>query len=407
LTPPRNRRRQAGGPFVVAFALAAHAPPVLALGNDTVFLRGNALVGYDSNVFRVSEDIDPAVFGLSGKDDTYYGLGAGVRLDLPISRQRVRVDASATNYGYSRHDQLDYTGYAGRGTWDWRVGNDWYGEIGAGVRQTRQTATDALGFTIPRLLRTYNALANARYALTPRWELQAGGSAYQARYNDDRFRADDFDSTTWDLGAAYRTPRGNSTGMRLRYERGRWPNRSEAQAALLGEEYDQYTLSAVVDWRLTGRSRLYGDVGYTQRSRESAEQGDFSGPSGRLTYEYSLSGKTTLSGTIYQTRGPTDVDFATYSRTTGLGFSASHQLTGKIGLQGTLGYSEVEYLGEARNPGQSVREFHYWNIGVNGVYQITRTVYLNAAVNYYWRTSDLRFGDYEALTGNLGIGAEF
>jgi hypothetical protein len=37
--------------------------------------------------------------------------------------------------------------------------------------QTRQTVTDQLGFAIPRLLRTYNALANVRYALTPRWEL--------------------------------------------------------------------------------------------------------------------------------------------------------------------------------------------------------------------------------------------
>lgn len=385
-----------------------HAPAALALGNDTVFLRGNALVGYDSNIFRISEDLTlPTSLGGPSKDDTYYGLGAGLRLDLPVRRQRFRVDASATKYWYTRFQDLDYTGYGARGTWDWRAGNDWYGQIGGGMRQTRQTATDALGFTVPRLLRTYDALANARYALTPRWELQAGGSAYQARYNSDAFRQDDFNSSTWDLGAAYRTPRGNSTGIRFRYEQGRWPNRSGASAAQLGSEYDQFTLSAVVDWRLSGRSRLYGDVGYTQRSRESAEQGDFSGPSGRLTYEYSLSGKTTLRGTIYQTRGPTDVDFATYVRSTGLGLSATHQLTGKIGLQGSVGYSEAAYLGEARNPGQPVREFQYWNIGVNGVYQITRTVYLNAAVAYYWRTSDLPFGDYEALTGNLGVGAEF
>ena len=381
---------------------------MLALGNDTVFVRGNAVIGYDSNVFRISDELTlPTSLGGPSKDDTYYGLGVGLRLDLPVSRQRFRADASATKYWYSRFQDLDYTGYGARGTWDWRVGNDWHGQIGGGMRQTRQTATDALGFTVPRLLRTYNALANARYALTPRWELQAGGSAYQARYDNDIFRANDFESSAWDLGASYRTPRGNSTGARLRYERGRWPNRSGDVAARLGGEYDQFTLSAVLDWRLTGRSRLYGDVGYTQRSRENAQQGDFSGPSGRLTYEYSLSGKTTLRGSIYQTRGPTDADFATYVRTTGLDLSATHQLTGKIGLGGSLGYSEAEYLGEARNTGQAVREFQYWNIGVNGVYQITRTVYLNAAVTYYWRTSDLEFGDYEALVGSLVIGSEF
>ena len=145
---------------------------MLALGNDTVFVRGNARVGYDSNVFRISDDLTlSTALGGPSKDDTYYGLGVGLRLDLPVSRQRFRADASATKYWYSRFQALDYTAYDARGTWDWRVGNDWHGQIGGGLRQTRQTATDALGFSVPRLLRTYNVLVNARYALTLWWEM--------------------------------------------------------------------------------------------------------------------------------------------------------------------------------------------------------------------------------------------
>jgi len=55
---------------------------------------------------------------------------------------------------------------------------------------------------------------------------------------------------------------------------------------VLGDAYDQYTASAVLDWFLSGRSRLYGDIGYTWRARQNALQGDFNGPSGRLTYDY-------------------------------------------------------------------------------------------------------------------------
>ena len=389
---------------MLAVALAVHAPAALPLGNDTVFLRGTAFVGYDSNVFRVAEGVTlPAIEG----GDTYYGLGAGIRLDLPISRQRVTANAYFDKYWYRRFQQLDYNGYGGNATWHWRAGNDWYGQIGGGMNQSRQYSTDPLvpQVTIPRLLRTYNALANVRYALTPRWEVQAGVSAYSSSYSNDS--SGDFQSSTLDFGAVYRSPRGNSTGFRLRYQQGRWPNRSAVTADELGAEYQQYTLSAVLDWRLSGRSRLYGDIGYTMRSRQDVQQGDFNGLSGHLTYDYSLSGRTTLRTTIYQVRGPTDVDFATYSRTTGVTFGPVYQLTGKIELRGSLAYSEVEYLGEARTAGAPAPAFQYWTIGANGVYQITRTVSLNGGLSYYWRTSSQPFGDYQGFTANLGVGAEF
>lgn len=384
-----------------------HASAARALGNDTVFINGRAFVGYDSNVFRIADGLTlPESLGGPDKSDMYYGLGAGIRLDLPVSRQRYRANAYVNKTWYNRFTGLDYTGYGGRVGWDWRAGNDWHGQLGAGMRQSQQTLTDQLGFTIPRLLKSYDALATARYALTPRWELQAGAAGYWARYNEEVFRSGDFESTTWDLGAAYRTPRGNSTGFRLRYEEGRWPNRGGITLTELGGQYQQFTLSTVLDWRLTGRSRLYGDVGYTWRTREEAQQGDFNGVSGRLNYDYSLSGKTTLRASIYQIRGPTDADFATYVRTTGTVLSAIHQLTGKVELRGSVAYSEADYVGEAQVAGQT-REFEYWTISVNGVYRVTRTINLSGGLSYYSRDSNLPFGDYSGYTANLNLGAEF
>jgi len=58
----------------------------------------------------------PPAFGGPDKSDTYFGLGAGIRMDLPVSRQRFRLDASAMKYFYQRLTDLDYTGYGARGT---------------------------------------------------------------------------------------------------------------------------------------------------------------------------------------------------------------------------------------------------------------------------------------------------
>src|SRR6185436_1424294 len=96
----RNLSRRA----IVAAACAAlslQCPSVAALDGDKILLRGSASVGYDSNVLHVADGLTlPAELGGPQESDVYYGLGAGVHANLPISRQTIRLDASATKYWY-------------------------------------------------------------------------------------------------------------------------------------------------------------------------------------------------------------------------------------------------------------------------------------------------------------------
>jgi hypothetical protein len=306
---------------------------------------------------------------------------------------------------------LNYTGYNGRANWDWRAGNDWYGQLSAGARQARQAISTEVGFFIPRLYRTYDEAATARYLLTPRWELQAGVSAYQTRYPDPVARGGDFDAETWDLGAKYTSPRGNSTGLRLRYEHGEWINLLPGSNPRFGTEYNQYTASLVVDWYVSGHSRLYGDIGYTQRQREEAVEGDFSGISGQLNYDLALSGKMLLNTRIYQTRGPFDSAIANYTRQTGADLNGTYQLTGKISLQGSATYRVIDYLGMALPgalpPGGEQRQDKLAYYGINLVYRATRTVSLSAGVGEQTRTSNVRFADFKATIAFLSAQIEF
>ena len=404
-------RRAVRHPLVVLACAAAVSSPLQALNDDKLFLRGTTSINYDSNVFRIADDISDDIANrfLQGKDrsDLIWGLGAGVRLDLPVSRQRFRADLSATQYKYSEFDQLDYTAYGLRGIWDWRVGNDWYGQVNVGARQTRQTYSTDIGAFIPRLYRTYDGLVDVRYTLTARWELQTSVSAYETDYKDDMFRFDDFEYRAANIGASYRTPLGNSTGVRLRYEEGQWPNRPPAPPSVFDNEYTQYTVSAVIDWRLTGKSRLYGDAGYTFREGDAASNRDFDGPSGRLSYEYSLTGKSTLRGSLYQTRGAVDEFTATYIKTTGLDLSYLQQLTGKITLQATASYREQDYLGESLVPGAQQRRDELTTLGLGASYQATRTLSFSAGAQYDERSSNIPFGDYDVYTLSLSAGIEF
>ncbi len=403
-------------PVLAAACLATTAEGVLALDQDKVLLNVNVGVTYDSNIFLISDQFTPAqVNALTGgraKSDLIWGVGGGLKLDLPVSRQRFIFDASATQYYYGSYDELDYLGYRVRGSWDWRAGNDWYGQVSAGARQTREALLSAIGVAIPRLQKLYDGLVDARYTLTPRWELQAAVATLQTNYEApasqfvaQAFQLDNFDYASASLGAMYRSPSDNSTGVRLRYEQGKWPNRPPSPPAAFDNQYTQYTLSALLDWHLTGRSRLYGDVGYTGRNRASASGDDFAGPSGRLTYEYLLTGKSTASASIYEIRGPVEDNTATYIKTTGIDLSYSYQFTSKIGLRADASRFQQDYLGTSLVPVNEHRvdKFTVFNLGVT--WQAIRVLSFSVGAQYNHRTSNVPFGDYNdyriSLTGTM------
>src|SRR5438045_3980423 len=278
LSCANNNTVMAKAPPAVAPALIRHAvclvlgAPLIgassqaeALLRDTLFLQANSAITYESNVFRLADGISDAAAAsfLHGRPKSAfsYAVGAGARIDMPIKRQRFRAEMSATNHEYINFHELNYLGYEARAVWEWRVGNDWHGELNAVERQGRQMATSSTAGFIPPLYRSHDALLDARYAFTARWAVQASVNTLEIAYQDPAFRLADLTLDVLSLGVLYQTPRRNAIGARLRYENGSWPHRPPELTVPFGNEYRQYTISALVDWHATGRSHIYGDIG--------------------------------------------------------------------------------------------------------------------------------------------------
>ena len=61
---------------------------------------------HDDNIFRLSDStVVPA--GVS-KSDTIYRIGARLRADVPISRQRIVLDGRVDNYTFDKNGLLDH-----------------------------------------------------------------------------------------------------------------------------------------------------------------------------------------------------------------------------------------------------------------------------------------------------------
>jgi exopolysaccharide biosynthesis operon protein EpsL len=395
----------------LAAVLLAPATQALALDGDRVLLRGLASATYNSNVLGLSDQLSPAVANLftggRSEGDMIWGIGAGLSLNLPVSRQRIRFDGTATGYSYSNYDELNYTGYGVRAAWDWVAGNRWHGTAAAGAQKTRQGYTSAVIAQVPRLQTYYDGLIDARFDLTPHWELQAAGSVSQTKFDAQVFQVDDFDYQSGTLGARYRSSRGNATGAQLKYEQGQWPNRPPAPVASFDNEYSQWTLSAVLDWRVTGQSRLFGTAGYTSRAQDISTGESLSGPSGRLTYEYTFTGKSMASASIYQTLGPYQDNNATYIRTTGIDFAYVYQASAKLGLRASASFYEQDYLGASLAPGVQERQDDFTVLGLTGLWQITRVLSLTASAAYNDRTSNVPFGDFDQYIVSLTAQVQF
>jgi exopolysaccharide biosynthesis operon protein EpsL len=397
---------------VAAISLAAVAPAARALEGDTVFLRATAGATYNSNVLGVSNEIPPAQVQqlLGGRSEGAWILdyGAGLRCDLPVSRQRFKLDLSATRYDYNQYNELTYTGYTGRGAWEWRAGNEWWGNLGAGVAQTRETYSAGVALNVPALVKNYNALADAHYALTPRWELNGSLTGARSRYSAVALQSGDLNQKTESLGALYRSPLGNATGLRVTFEQGEWPNQPPVAVSQLDNTYTQYTLALVVDWHLTVRSELTGDIGYTARTRtQVGKNPTVEGPSGRLTYTYALTGKSQVLASLYQTFGPLDDPTASYVKTTGLDLGYSLQATAKISLQASATWQKIDYLGESLIPGAVQRRDTYTILGLGARYQATRTLSVSAGAQYQNRNSNIPLAAYDVYTLSLSATIEF
>jgi hypothetical protein len=347
-----------------------------AIGNDVLRLRADAGLIYNSNVLGVTDDLPPGLAQPSRqRDSLIQEYGAGFRLALPVSLQKIEVDAEVRRTIYSEFPELNFTGYAGAGAWDWRAGSDWSGSVRAHAEQSRQVSSSGRAINVPFLVRDYDASAEARYQLTARWEAVGSLAASWFRYDAEEARAGDRNTTFQSIGTLYRSPAGNGTGWRASFEQGEWPN-ADAQGT---RSYDQTTLAG------------------------AAGGGNDAGVSGRLGYSYSISAKTQADAAVYSLFGPLDDAEASSVRTRGVDFGLTYLATAKVSMTAYASWKRLDYLGEP----DTQREDEYEALGLAAAYAMTRSLTLSLGSTYESRDSNLPFTAYDVYTVYMRARLEF
>ena len=393
-----QRATGASGSALAALLLIA-AQPAAAFWNDRIELFASETVTWDSNVFRISDRVDPqGVIGAGSRSDRVLVHTLGASFDVPVSLQRFTGGYTWYATRYDRFDQLDFNGHTARADWLWALTSRLTGDLGGSDSKALANFATFTGATRD-LVTSREAHARANFALTPSWLLHAGVLGAERRHDDPARRVNDVRSTTGELRLSYVTAQDNRLGVSYRREEGKSPEETLVQGTLFDNGYRQNSVGVVGRYQATGNSRFDGRIDYVRREYDQFTERDYSGPTFRVSHNWTPTGKTSVVTTVMREIAPLDDIQTTFVLLTGVSVKPRWDVTDKIAVQGSLEYSRWEY-----QAGRTVGTNYSHRVrsgGVSVAYRPFRTVLLQAGILREVRTSTLANADYEVNVASL------
>lgn len=399
LVNPVGRRPWRSG---AAAALILAAMPAQALQGDRIRPSVGAVANYYSNLFYVDDRIpsNSVPFLKNGqKSDWSHGLRLGLDADIPVSRQTFVLRSNVTQNNFATYDRLDNTSYNVAGTWNWVAGSRWDGDVGVSHSESLGSFLDVRG-SAKNLRKIDSYSASAMYRVYYDWKLRAALTYLELQNSEPRFRSGNRQDVTYELGSRYYSKGGdNFLGLNLRAVDGAFPNRQVFPGATVDNSYRQFTAEGVVDWRYSPSTFLEGALGWTNRLHDQVSARNFSGLTGRVVWNYGLTGVTSLNTTFFREVGAVETVTSNYILTQGVRVGPRWSFSDKLTLQANVGFSNRQFLGDPLVVvGAPVRKDDVFTVSASALWAPVYRAQVNATLSYDARKSNAVLSDFTAVT---------
>lgn len=320
---------------------------VLAEGIIDIKPYVNASVNYDDNVYRISTpERAKLLLGSSDTSDVIKQVGVGVAVNLRLSRQLVNVNASVNKNSFNRFTSLDNTGRSNALTWNWQVGNDFSGQIGASEN------VSIAGFNENRIQEKNLTTSTQKFAtfnwnLIPDWTINASRQQLNFENDSQNFAFLDREDKLSEVGINYQNQLNTSLGLAYRVVDSSFPNRSGFIKNRLGDETKQKQFILTAAWLPTSKTRLSTRFAEVSLDRKNALIDGFNGFNQRWILDHSLTGQINLSMAAYKDLTPVDDVISTFVETKGVSINPVWSLTSKVILRAGLRYDKQNFIGSA------------------------------------------------------------
>lgn len=381
----------------------------VASPDDTIipYIASNLL--YDSNLLRLSDNVDPAsVTGQSDKSDFIKQVSAGFDMDWTISRQHLIIKANANQNWFQNFTSLDYTGWDTLAQWNWQLGNNLDGEIGYTNRQILGSFAQ-LGGMIDNLQNNQRYFANGGYLFHPNGKIKLGVFRTENKFDGDSRQFSNNTEDNAELNLQYLSPTGSTLGLRILATDGKYPQRQLSADGTRDNAYTRMNYAATWDWRASIKTRINGLVGYTHQNFANFSDLDFADIIARLNLNWQASDKLLLALSGRREITQADNLFASFILTQGVWFNLTWQSTPKIALTLPISYQQQQYLGGADNNAVSSEQQkdNVGNIGFTVMYHPLESISIGPVLNYEKRDSNNPNASYETKSAGVNLKAAF
>jgi exopolysaccharide biosynthesis operon protein EpsL len=379
----------------------------LASSDDTIkpYVAFNML--YDNNLLRLSDTVDPvSITGKSDKSDFIKQLAAGLDMDWTLSRQHIIVKALINQNWFQNFSALDYLGWDTRAQWNWQLGNHWDGEIGYSNSQTLGSFGQ-LNSLVGNLQNNQRSFVNAGYLFHPNGKIKFGLFRTEYQLVDKARKVSNNIEDNAEIDLQYLSPTGSVLGFRLVATDGQYPDRGFTAGDTQDNAYTRMNYALTWDWKAGDKTRVEGNLGYTEQHFEHLGERDFSGITARLGLRWQASDKTRLELTAKREIDQAQNLFSSFLITQGVWFNLNWQAGPKITVTVPMSYQEQKYLGSVDTAGSPQQKDKVGNIGLDLSYHPVENISIGAVLNYEKRDSNDPLRSYEITSIGINLRAVF
>jgi exopolysaccharide biosynthesis operon protein EpsL len=381
----------------------------VASPDDTLkpFVASNLL--YDSNLLRLSDTVDPvSVTGKSDKSDFIKQVRAGFDMDWTISRQHFLIKANANQNWFQNFTKLNYTGWDTQAQWNWQMGNNLNGEIGYSNIQTLGSFAQLNG-VVNNLVNYQRSFADAGYLFHPNGKIKFGLFRTETHFDSTSRQFSNNIEDNAEVNLQYLSPAGSILGLRVLATDGQYPQRQITIGSTQDNAYTRMNYAATGDWHVNSKTRVDGQVGYTQQNFAHFNVHDFSDITAQLNLNWQATDKTLLALSARRLINQANNQFSSFLLTQGVWFNLTWQSTPKVTLKLPMSYQQQLYLGgaDSNTIGLEQQKDNVGNIGFNLMYHPLGSVSIGPVVTYEKRESNFSLRSYTTLSGGADLRVDF
>jgi len=370
--------------------------------DDTLNLIVGAGVMHDNNLFKAPAGLE--------RSDEITTTTLGLNFDKEYSLQRIKVDASMTDYRYQDNDYLDYTGKNLNAAWLWKLSPSLYGNLSTSYLETMNSFADYRAL-LPERRRNLRTTKNSNFGVE--WEafgplhLISNVSHYNLENSEVFVQESNYTAKTGEIGLKYVTSAQSSLSLVQRKSNGDYP-REANPATLLDSGYEQSDTEARFIWSPTIKSTLFGRVSYLDRTYDHFSERNYAGYVGSLDFNWGATEKVSVlfraarDLNVFQDPSNSFDSYSSYFKSDIFSVLPTWDITEKTRLKLRLSREKRDYEGTIVN-GFPLREDRIKYLGATLEWDPTRNINVNLSYLKQSRDSNLQNFDYDSSTYRLSV----